>query len=51
MPIDERAWNDPGRKLIMRLSHRGQYKANWMQGDVSDEALIKGITRIEIAQK
>ena len=51
VPIDERAWNDPGRKLIMRLSHRGQYKANWMQGDVSDEALIKGITRIEIAQK
>jgi hypothetical protein len=49
--IDERAWNDPARLLVMRLSHRGQYKANWMQGDVADEALIKGITRIEIAQR
>ena len=48
--IDERAWNDPTRTLVMRLSHRGQYKANWMQGDVSDETLVKGITRIEIAE-
>jgi len=45
--IDEHAWNDPAHSLIMRLSHRGQYKANWSG---SDEALIKGITRIEIAQ-
>lgn len=48
--IDESAWNDPSRKLIMRLSHRGQYKANWIQSGVSDEALVKGITRIEILQ-
>lgn len=48
--IDERAWNDPTRTLVMRLSHRGQYKANWMQSGVSDETLVKGITRIEIKQ-
>jgi hypothetical protein len=50
VPIDERAWNDPARTLILRLSHRGQYKANWVESGVSDEALVKGITRIEIAQ-
>jgi hypothetical protein len=48
--IDAQAWNDPTRTLILRLSRRGQYKANWVQAGVADDALLKGITRIEIAQ-
>jgi hypothetical protein len=48
--IDEKSWNDPTRTLILRLSRRGQYKANWVQAGVADDALLKGITRIEIAQ-
>jgi hypothetical protein len=48
--IDERQWNDPARTLILRLSRRGQYKANWVEAGVADDALLKGITRIELVQ-
>src|SRR5262249_22936525 len=48
--IDERAWNDPARTLVLRLSHRGEYKAHWLQGGVADEAFLKGVRRVEVVQ-
>jgi hypothetical protein len=48
--IDEKAWNDPARTLVLHLSHRGEYKAHWVQGGVADDALVKGVRRIEVVQ-
>ena len=48
--IDPRAWQDHSRTLLLRLSHRGEYKAQWLGGDgEGDEAFLKHIRRIEIA--
>jgi hypothetical protein len=48
--IDERAWNDATRTLVLRLSHRGEYKAHWVQDGRADEAFLKGVSRIEVVQ-
>jgi type IV secretory pathway VirJ component len=48
--IDPRDWQDSSRTLLLRLSHRGEYKAQWLGGDgEGDEAFLKHIRRIEIA--
>jgi hypothetical protein len=48
--IDTRDWQDQSRTLLLRLSHRGEYKAQWLAADgSSDEAFLKHIRRIEIA--
>jgi hypothetical protein len=48
--IDEKAWNDPSRVLVIKLSHRGEYKAHWVAGGVADDAFLKGVRRIEVVQ-
>lgn len=48
--IDEKSWNDPARTLVLQLSHRGEYKARWLQGAASDEAFLKHVRRIEVVQ-
>lgn len=50
VPIDEKAWNDPSQTLVLRLSHRGAYKAHWVQDGHTDEAFLKGVDRIEVVQ-
>jgi hypothetical protein len=47
--IDEKAWNDPARSLVLRMNHHGEYKAIWMdaQGN-ADEAFLKGVRRVEV---
>ena len=49
--IDARDWQNPSRTLLLRLSHRGEYKAQWLgaDGSSSDEPFLKHIRRIEIA--
>jgi hypothetical protein len=47
--IDAHDWQDPSRTLLLRLSHRGDYKAQWLTpSGPSDEAFLKHIRRIEI---
>jgi hypothetical protein len=48
--IDEKAWNDTSRTLVLRLSHRGAYKAHWVQAGHTDEAFLKNVDRIEVVQ-
>ena len=48
--IDEKQWNDAQRTLILRLSHRGQFKAIWLAGGVAGEAFLKGVSRVEVVQ-
>ena len=49
--IDEKAWNDPGRTLVLRLNHHGEYKAMWVDGSGNaDEAFLKGVRRVEVVQ-
>jgi hypothetical protein len=48
--IDERAWNDTTKMLVLRLSHRGEYKAHWVQSGHADEAFLKNVRRIEVVQ-
>jgi hypothetical protein len=48
--IDEHAWNDPSRTLVIKLSHRGEYKAHWVAGGVADDAFLKGVRRVEVVQ-
>jgi len=49
--IDEKAWNDPARSLVLRLNHHGEYKALWVDGSGNaDEAFLKGIRRVELVQ-
>ncbi len=50
VPIDEKAWNDPKKTLVLHLSHRGEFKANWVQGGVADDALLKGVRQIDLQQ-
>ncbi len=51
VPIDEKAWNDPGRSLVLRLNHHGEYKALWVDGrGNADEAFLKGVNRVEVVQ-
>jgi hypothetical protein len=50
VPIDEKAWNDPSRALVLRPNHHGEYKAHWVAGGNADEAFLKGVRRIEIVQ-
>lgn len=51
VPIDEKAWNDPGRSLVLRLNHHGEYKAMWVDGSGNaDEAFLKGVRRVEVVQ-
>lgn len=51
VPIDEKAWNDPGRSLVLRLNHHGEYKAIWVDGSGNaDEAFLKGVRRVEVVQ-
>ena len=49
--IDEKAWNDPARSLVLRLNHHGEYKALWVDGSGNaDEAFLKGVRRVEVVQ-
>lgn len=49
--IDEKAWNDPARSLVLRLNHHGEYKALWVDGGGNaDEAFLKGVRRVEVVQ-
>ncbi len=49
--IDEKAWNDPARSLVLRLNHHGEYKAMWVDASGnSDEAFLKGVRRVELVQ-
>jgi len=49
--IDEKAWNDPARSLVLRLNHHGEYKAIWVDGQGNaDEAFLKGVRRVEVVQ-
>lgn len=49
--IDEKAWNDPARSLVLRLNHHGEYKALWVDGSGNaDEAFLKGVRRLEVVQ-
>jgi len=49
--IDDAAWNDPARSLVLRLNHKGEYKAIWVDANgQSDEAFLKGVRRVEVAQ-
>ena len=49
--IDEKAWNDPQRSLVLRLNHHGEYKAIWVDGSGNaDEAFLKGVRRVELVQ-
>lgn len=51
VPIDEKAWNDPQRSLVLRLNHHGEYKAIWVDGSGNaDESFLKGVRRVEIVQ-
>lgn len=51
VPIDEKAWNDPARALVLRLNHHGEYKAMWVDASGnSDEAFLKGVRRVELVQ-
>lgn len=51
VPIDEKAWNDPARSLVLRLNHHGEYKAIWVDGSGNaDEAFLKGVRRVEVVQ-
>lgn len=49
--IDDKAWNDPARSLVLRLNHHGEYKALWVDAHgQSDEAFLKGVRRVELVQ-
>ena len=49
--IDEKAWNDPARSLVLRLNHHGEYKAMWVDASGNaDEAFLKGVRRVEVVQ-
>jgi hypothetical protein len=49
--IDEKAWSDPARSLVLRLNHHGEYKAIWVDGSGNaDEAFLKGVRRVEVVQ-
>ena len=49
--IDDKAWNDPARSLVLRLNHHGEYKAIWVDGGGNaDEAFLKGVRRVEVVQ-
>jgi hypothetical protein len=49
--IDEQAWNDPARSLVLRLNHHGEYKALWVDArGNADEAFLKGVRRVEVVQ-
>lgn len=51
VPIDEKAWNDPARSLVLRMNHHGEYKAIWVDGSGNaDEAFLKGVRRVEVVQ-
>jgi len=51
VPIDEKAWNDSARSLVLRLNHHGEYKAIWVDGSGNaDEAFLKGVRRVEVVQ-
>jgi hypothetical protein len=44
-------WNDPSRTLVMRPSHRGGYKVQWMDAHGSSgDALLKSVRRLDIVQ-
>ena len=50
--IDEKAWNDPARALVLRLNHHGEYKAQWVDArGNADEAFLKDVRRLEIVQQ
>ncbi len=44
-------WNDASRTLVMRPSHRGGYKVQWMDAQGSSgDALLKQVRRLDIVQ-
>jgi hypothetical protein len=49
--IDEKAWNDPARSLMLRMNHHGEYKALWVDASGNAaEAFLKGVRRVEVVQ-
>jgi hypothetical protein len=49
--IAQKDWFDPSRTLVMRPTHRGDFKVQWVATDGSPaDAVIKHVARVELAE-
>jgi hypothetical protein len=49
LAIDAKDWQDAKKILIMKVSHKGDYKLHWAMADGSaDDAILKGVKEIDI---
>lgn len=49
--IAEKDWFDPSRTLVMRPTHRGDFKVQWVASDGSpSDAVLKHVARVELAE-
>jgi hypothetical protein len=47
--IDAAKWQDPTRFLVLKVSHKGDYKLHWAARDGSaDDAIVKGVREIDL---
>jgi hypothetical protein len=51
LAVDAKDWQDPSRFLVLKVSHKGDYKLHWASRDGSaDDAVLKGVHEIDVAQ-
>lgn len=49
--VDAKDWQDPSKLLVLKVSHKGDYKLHWASRDgSSDDAVLKGVREIDVTQ-
>jgi hypothetical protein len=49
--VEPKDWQDSSRMLVLKVSHKGDYKLHWASRDgSSDDAVLKGVKEIDVAR-
>lgn len=49
--VEPKDWQDPSKFLVLKVSHKGDYKLHWASRDgSSDDAVLKGVREIDVAR-
>jgi hypothetical protein len=49
--VDSKDWQDSSKFLVLKVSHKGDYKLHWASRDgSSDDAVLKGVREIDVAR-
>ena len=51
LDVEQKDWQDSSKFLVLKVSHKGDYKIHWATRDGSaDDAVLKGVKEIDLAQ-